>query len=91
MVRLDDRIEHVLGMIDADKEIPFEDLFADDKRRIVLVVTFMAILELTKMQEIVFRQETRFGRILVKRRVEKEPDQAAEAPQQAGQGAPQDD
>lgn len=91
MVRLDDRIEHVLGMIDAEREIPFEDLFADDKRRIVLVVTFMAILELTKMQEIIFRQETRFGRILVKRRVEKEPDQAAEAPLQAGQDAPQVD
>jgi segregation and condensation protein A len=91
MVRLDDRIERVLGMIDADREIPFEDLFADDKRRIVLVVTFMAILELTKMQEIVFRQETRFGRILVKRRVEKEPDRTTEATQQAGEDAPQNE
>jgi segregation and condensation protein A len=73
MVRIDDRIEHVLGMIEADREIPFEELFADDVRRIVRVVTFMAILELIKMQEILFRQETRFGRIFVKRRAEKEP------------------
>ncbi len=73
MVRIDDRIEHVLGLIEAEREIPFEELFADDSRRIVRVVTFMAILELIKMQEIFFRQETRFGRIFVKRRTEREP------------------
>jgi segregation and condensation protein A len=72
MVRIDDRIEHVLGTIELDREIPFEELFADDVRRIVLVVTFMAILELIKMQEIIFRQETQFGSILVRKRPEKE-------------------
>jgi segregation and condensation protein A len=72
MVRIDDRIEHILGMVELDREIPFEELFADDMRRIVLVVTFMAILELIKMQEIIFRQETQFGAIFVKRRPEKE-------------------
>jgi chromatin segregation and condensation protein Rec8/ScpA/Scc1 (kleisin family) len=46
-------------------------------RRIVLVVTFMAVLELIKMQEILFRQETHFGAIFVKRRQEK--DREAEA------------
>jgi segregation and condensation protein A len=72
MVRIDDRIEHILGSFDHDREVPFEDLFADDVRRIVLVVTFMALLELVKMQEIVFRQETQFGSIFVKRRASKE-------------------
>jgi len=43
----------------------FENLFLDDKRRIVLVVTFMAILELIKMQEIQIRQEAQFGTILL--------------------------
>lgn len=81
-VRIDDRIEHVLGQLDSEREIPFEDLFADDVRRLVLVVTFMAILELIKMQEIHFRQETQFGRIFVKRRVEKDADLAADAPPQ---------
>lgn len=73
MVRIDDRIEHVLSVLDHDREIPFEDLFSDDMRRIVLVVTFMAILELIKMQEILFRQEAQFGKIFVKRRSEKAP------------------
>lgn len=71
-VRIDDRIEHVIKQLDLDTEIPFENLFMDDTRRIVLVVTFMAILELIKMQEIHFRQEAQFGQIFVKRREEKD-------------------
>jgi segregation and condensation protein A len=72
MVRIDDRIEHVLSVLDNDREIPFEELFSDDMRRIVLVVTFMAVLELIKMQELLFRQEAQFGTIFMKRRAEKD-------------------
>jgi segregation and condensation protein A len=58
----------VLSVLTDRAEAPFEDLFSDDLRKLVIVVTFMAILELVKMQEIVFRQEERFGRIIVTRR-----------------------
>ncbi|MGB7569147.1 MAG: segregation/condensation protein A [Chitinivibrionales bacterium] len=68
-VKIDDRIEHVLAAIDTGGEVRFEELFADDTRKIVLVVTFMAILELIKMSAIFFRQEEQFGPIFVKRRV----------------------
>jgi segregation and condensation protein A len=67
-VKIDDRIEHVLAMVVEGGEVNFESLFGDDLRKIVIVVTFMAILELVKMQEIVFRQEERFGPIMVSRR-----------------------
>jgi segregation and condensation protein A len=68
-IRIDDRIEHVLAYIsEHDNEVPFEDLFAGDSRKVVLVVTFMAILELVKMQEIAFRQELNFGPIFVFRK-----------------------
>jgi segregation and condensation protein A len=69
-VKIDDRIEHVIGMLDMDREMRFEDLFAGDTRKIVLVVTFMAILELIKMGSIQFRQEEQFGAIFVKRRAD---------------------
>ena len=71
-VRVDDRIERVLGLVSEKKEVRFEELFGDDLRRIALVATFMAILELVKMQELWFRQEERFGAIFVSRRLEKE-------------------
>jgi segregation and condensation protein A len=69
-VRLDDRIEHVLGMLHDGREVPFEELFADDLRKLVCIVTFMAILELVKMQKLSLRQEQMFGTIFVKGRVE---------------------
>jgi segregation and condensation protein A len=77
--RLDDRLEHVLAMVREKDEVRFEDLFIDDHRRIVLVVTFMALLELIKMQEIVLRQEENFGAIFVARRSPetREPEEGA--------------
>lgn len=67
-IRLDDRLEHVLGYLEDKDEVPFEDLFQDDLRKLILIVTFMAILELVKMRKITFRQEKDFGRLFVKRR-----------------------
>ncbi len=67
-VKIDDRIEHVLSVIEDSGEMRFEDLFAGDTRKIVLVVTFMAILELIKMGAIQFRQEEQFGAIFVQKR-----------------------
>jgi len=60
-VKIDDRIEHVLAAIDTDGEIRFEERFADDTRKIVLVVTFMAILELIKMAQIFFSRKSSSG------------------------------
>jgi segregation and condensation protein A len=64
--RLDDRIDHILTVLsDAGREVRFDELFIDDRRKIALVVTFMALLELVKMRRIAFRQETVFGEIFV--------------------------
>jgi segregation and condensation protein A len=71
-VKIDDRIDHILSLLSESEEVPFEDLFKGDSRRIVLVVTFMAILELVKMQEIRFRQEENFSVIFVIRRHDKQ-------------------
>jgi segregation and condensation protein A len=67
-VKVDDRLEHILGMLSEGGEVRFEELFADDLRRIALVATFMAVLELVKMQRICLRQESRFGAIFVSAR-----------------------
>lgn len=79
-VKIDDRIDHVLSMLADAGDVRFEELFADDLRKLVIVVTFMAILELVKMQEITFRQETGFGTIYVSRRVRKEATDAPAPP-----------
>jgi segregation and condensation protein A len=72
-IKIDDRIERVLSVLTDRTEVRFEELFTDDLRKIVIVVTFMAILELVKMQEITFRQEECFGSIMVIRRQRPDP------------------
>jgi segregation and condensation protein A len=79
-VKIDDRIERVLAVLCDNDEVRFEELFADDMRKIVIVVTFMAILELVKMQEIIFRQEQRFGTIHVSRRADTKKENAVPPP-----------
>jgi segregation and condensation protein A len=68
IIKIDDRIERILSALTDRDEVRFEDLFTDDLRKMVIVVTFMAILELVKMQEITFRQEECFGSIMVLKR-----------------------
>ncbi len=63
--RVDDRIERILGLLTDRNEISFDELFSDDLRKIVIVVTFLAMLELVKMQKVILRQEERFGKIMV--------------------------
>lgn len=65
-VKIDDRIEHILNALEHGNDVLFETLFQDDLRKIVLVVTFMALLELIKMGRIVFRQEEAFGSLFVR-------------------------
>ena len=67
-VKIDERIEAILSMLCDSEEVRFEDVFLGDYRKIVVVVTFMAILELVKMQQVSFRQEENFGPIYIIRR-----------------------
>ncbi|MFP4521231.1 MAG: segregation and condensation protein A [Fibrobacterota bacterium] len=64
-VSIDDRIESILDLIENEKKIPFDRLFRDDHRRIVMVVTFMALLELIKLQMVVVFQAANFEEIWV--------------------------
>jgi len=73
-VKVDDRIEAILTMVEDGGEVPFENLFMGDFRKIVLVVTFMALLELVKMRKIMFRQEEHLTMIFVRKRSDGAPE-----------------
>jgi chromatin segregation and condensation protein Rec8/ScpA/Scc1 (kleisin family) len=75
-VTIEDRMQHVETELLGAGRILFEDLFGNDPRRLAKVVTFMALLELCKLDRIVVRQNRAFGSIWVY------PKEAA-----AGQGA----
>jgi chromatin segregation and condensation protein Rec8/ScpA/Scc1 (kleisin family) len=64
-VTIEDRMQHVETELLRAGRILFEDLFGNDPRRMAKVVTFMALLELCKLDRIVVRQNRTFGSIWV--------------------------
>ena len=60
---VDDRINDIRERIKYNHAIPFFDLF-EIKTKEYIVVTFLAILELAKKQELIINQENNFGEII---------------------------
>ena len=65
-VTIDDRIEHIMAIIADKRQCLFSGLFLDDRRKIVIVVTFI------KMGHIGFRQEGDLAEISI---YERDPDE----------------
>jgi segregation and condensation protein A len=57
------RKERILAFLDCKNSLEFDELFSDDPRKIVMVVTFMAILELVKEGILKVEQASRFSPI----------------------------
>ncbi|MCF7872822.1 MAG: segregation/condensation protein A [Candidatus Omnitrophica bacterium] len=64
---VEDKIHDILHIILEKGKISLERLFSQSKSKIEIVVTFLAILELIKLKEIVAVQEQLFGPISVAR------------------------
>jgi segregation and condensation protein A len=65
-IHIEDRIKYIARVMkDAPDGLEFKELFADDLRRIVIVVTFMAILEMARMGFIKIQQSSVFSKIWV--------------------------
>ncbi|MBL9113500.1 MAG: segregation/condensation protein A [Verrucomicrobiaceae bacterium] len=59
------KIDHLLDTVPVGARIPFESLFASAASRSELIVTFLAILELTKLNHFQIEQEQLLGAIVV--------------------------
>lgn len=62
------RKEHILSLFEKVDFLEFDELFLDDPRRIVMVVTFIAVLELIKSGILKIEQATCFSPIRLYRR-----------------------
>ncbi|MDI6745395.1 MAG: segregation/condensation protein A [Thermodesulfovibrionales bacterium] len=58
-----DKISHIMEMLENNDTVRFEDLFNEDRSRIQVVVTFVALLELIRLGLIRAYQEKDFGNI----------------------------
>ena len=64
-VSVEERIEHVLSRLAEKDGVVFTELFSDTPVKLVMVVTFVAILELIRLQKIYIRQTRHFSDIWV--------------------------
>ena len=64
---LEVKIRWVLDLLLEHESIAFEDLFKPGARRLELVVTFMALLELIRVKQITAQQDDVFGPIRIHR------------------------
>jgi segregation and condensation protein A len=62
-----DKIEHLLETLVAGERVPFESLFQGAASRGEVIVTFLAMLELIKLNHLQVEQETLLGSIVVYR------------------------
>jgi len=65
---LEEQIEFILNRLVSGRQITFFELVSHVKDRIVIVVTFMALLELIKRGELITRQSKAFGEIWIARK-----------------------
>lgn len=67
-VTIEDRQQFISNTLRRDGRVLFEDLLGRDPLPIVTVVTFMALMEMIKTDEVVFRQSELFGAIWIYRK-----------------------
>lgn len=64
-VHIEDRIKYIANLLANSDGLEFSQLFEDDPRRIVMCVTLMALLELSRLNQITIKQSSLFGKIWV--------------------------
>lgn len=62
-----DRMNYILERLEYEAAIPFESLFVPEEGRLVLIVTFLGLLELVRIKLIRAYQAEAFGAILLSR------------------------
>jgi len=67
---VEQKVHDILHMLLLQSEIKLSELFIKSKNKLEIIVTFLAILELAKMKEIVARQDQAFEEIFIVRNKE---------------------
>jgi len=68
--RIEDKIEKILGMLEEKPYVLLRDIFESERTRRGLIICFVALLELIKVQKLFARQEAPFADILIYKKVE---------------------
>ena len=65
-VTVEQQSEYILNKVKSNKVVLFQDLMKEIKEKIVLIVTFISLLEMVRKGEIIVRQSKVFEDIRIK-------------------------
>lgn len=66
-ITIEERIDFILKVVREREQLKFTDLFLSERRKLVMVVTFFALLELIRLGRVRVVQEALFGEIMIRR------------------------
>ncbi len=66
-VRVSERIEEIMSRLQERPELPLAEIIENERSRLVIIVTFLAVLELWKWQRINVKQNELLGPIMLER------------------------
>ncbi|MEW6530715.1 MAG: segregation/condensation protein A [Thermodesulfobacteriota bacterium] len=69
-----DKIREILSKLRGQESITFESLFDETSSRLTILTTFLALLEVVKLQLVRIYQDAPFGTILISQRAHVDPD-----------------
>ena len=64
-ISIEERIDYLVRTIGERRSMRFADLFLTERRRLMMVVTFFALLELMRLGRVTVRQDQLFGEIMI--------------------------
>ncbi len=67
-ISLEEQIEYILDFVKRDRQVAFYDLIVKLSDRLIVIVTFIALLELIRRGEVIARQSVPFGEIWIARK-----------------------
>ena len=70
-ISIEDKINEIMDYLSDNTTLPFNLLFSPDCSKNILIITFLALLELVKMKKIYILQHKLFGTIKLTKREEK--------------------
>lgn len=75
-----EKIEHLVALVKERHHLKFSELFANSTSRTEVVVTFLALLELIRLKQIIVTQPEPFSEIQIAQQTAPEPDPAPSEP-----------
>lgn len=66
LVTVEEKIERILNRLREKESLSFNELFEEETKRIEMIVTFLALLELIRLRRVLVKQSKAFGEIFIK-------------------------